>query len=235
MMEDDDLVADVYQGAKVTQKDKARGRVLQNTNALLGRIGAVGDYFCISLWSHPSSEVFGNFLAKLYQKFPNFQKIQSKTLVIFPGEAKLLTTIIGGSSPNPKRVVKLKKPKVKDTPRQLDTKQYVIGNGSYSLSDLQQLRSALHTKANTGIGDPMTILCHPDMAKYSELAGYRPATCGGASTSSLRPTHPANWRQMARTKGIPNVYDYGENNITFADWFEYQNMFDTLQLKREAV
>lgn len=225
MMEDDDIADDVYPNQRISQQDKSRGRILQKTNVLLGRIGAYGGQFCITLWSHPTNEILGNFLAKLYKLYPAFQKIQDKTVVVFPGEAHYLTSLLGGNKPNPQRAVKLKK--TQDTPKQIDTKKYEIDHGLYSLSDLQALRSAIHTKANTGFGDPMQILCHPDMDKYPELAGYRPATCGKGS-ANLRATHPENWRRKARELGFPYVYSYGENKINFTDWIVYQEIRETL-------
>ena len=226
--DDDDLFHDVYPNKKVNDKQRetlsSRGQALLYSNVLMGRIGVSGDNIIIAVWSDPSPELFNGFLVKLFEIHPHFKNIQDKVVIVTAKkQAKMLNDFMGTT---PKKVVKKKVaskiPKVLQAPVQDETAKYKIDGQNYSLADLQRLRVSIHSQASSLHNDAYSVLCHPDLEKYPELNGYRPASC--SSFQPIRKTHPGNWRAAARTSGLPYIYSYGEG-FTFKDWIEFQECF----------
>jgi hypothetical protein len=227
LLQQDEIFADIYPGRKVNAKQRSqlssRGQVLEFTKTIVGRIGALGDTLIMALWNeNVDQQLFGKFLSVLFKEYPSFQQIVDRMIVVTPKWTKLLSDIIG--SKPVKRAVSLKgkKKTLADTPNVSADTKFDIGGKGYTLHDLQQLRAAIHTKTPIpGVGDPYAVLCHPDLAKYPVLVGYRPATCG--EESPLRPSHPSMWRQAGQQTGLPYLNRYGEG---FSEWFTLQDIFD---------
>ena len=208
LIEDDDLFDDVYGdlewGTKERREWASRGKALALTPTLLGRISAVGEDFVVSFWKSPPQKHLHSFLEKLFQRFPTLARRKDAIIVVAPETAPY--SLSGRALDDTVAQA--------ETPQTSKEKKFQIGGNVYSLQDLQNLRGAVHTKSGQ-YGDPLAVLCHPDMAKYPMLAGYKPAGCG--ETGTVRPTHPSNWRRSGREKGSPYIYSYGE---TFKDFFE---------------
>lgn len=210
LADDDKLFFDVYQ-RKRPQGDflSSRGQALERGDAILGRIGIDGLTPLIAFWQGRvkiDSLIIGNFLKALYKQIPPFQAYQNSTVLLLPDEKPITVgELLGTNMPNPKRDVKLNLPKIKD-------KTFIIDGQKLNLSDLQALRSAIHTK-NASV-NPYSILCHPDIDKYPELKGYKPSNCN--NNSDFRATHPAMWRRAGRNIG---QYIYTPEHTSFKEWF----------------
>lgn len=221
LSDNDDLFEDVYADLLKTTKINAmqkeslvsRGQALAKGNAILGRIGIDGTTPLIAFWESEriplNTNIIGNFLKALYKRLPPFQGYQNKTVLLIPNQnPTTVGNFLGTTSPSPKKTVALKTQKLKN-------KTYTIAGKNLTLSDLQSLRAAIHTKGPTQVGgDPHVILCHPDIDKYPELQGYKPSTCGGY-TAKLRPTHPEMWRRAAREIG-----QYVYTSESFKEWLD---------------
>lgn len=226
LSDNDDLFDDVYGGRSVTSRQRAslvsRGQALENSDALLGRIGAAGDAIVIAFWNDPQPEHFGNFLDKLFRQYPHFRQVQDKVLVVRANQPPvMLVDLIGPGErpPRPKRAIQM----APERPAS-DRKVFEIDGQKYSLSDLQQLRASIHTKGPVNHLPPaMSVLCHPDLANYPELQGYKPAGCHGpAPAGAIK--GPAAWRHAGRAAGLPYIYSYGEG-LTLRDWIAFQEAF----------
>lgn len=208
LVDDDDLFDDVYGdlewGTRERREWASRGKALTLTDAVLGRIAAVGEDFVVSFWRNPPRNHLKEFLSKLFQKYPTLSRRKDAIIVVAPQTAPYN---LAGKPLNPNDTVAQA-----ETPAISKEKKYQIAGNAYSLQDLQNLRAAIHTKS-MAYGDPLAILCHQDMAKYPELAGFRPASCG--EKGDLRKTHPEKWRQAGKNID-PYLYKYGE---TFKEFF----------------
>lgn len=212
LVDDDDLFDDVYGnlewGSKQRKEWASRGKALELTNSVLGRIAAVGEDFVVSFWKKPPINDLKGFVAKLFEKFPTLARRKDAIIIVAPQTAPYN---LSGKKLNPDDTIA-----AAETPATSKEKKFQIGGNVYSLQDLQSLRAAVHTKS-MAFGDPLAVLCHPDMKKYPMLAGYTPADCGGEH-GDVRSTHPEKWRQAGRQID-PYLYKYGE---TFKEFFEKQ-------------
>lgn len=235
LLADDDLIREVFpkrllqiqqhrnvgeDGAIRLMKrdDVGRGQALSWGEALLGRIALDNMTPLIAFWKGDNvpldTATIGAFLNALYRKMPHFKKFQDTTVLLLPGQPPVTVATYTGAKPaatSPEREIaqrqarkRAAKPKVKET-------TFMIDGQNYTLSDLQAMRAAVH---KSGVTHPA--LCHPDLAHYPELAGYRPNTCGKAG-GTLRPTHPQNWRQAGREAGFPYLYT-PEHQANFKSW-----------------
>lgn len=197
LIDDDELFDDVYGdlewGSRERRNWASRGKALELTNTLLGRIAAVGEDFVVSFWREPPKEHLQQFLNELFEKYPILDKKKDSVIVVTP---KSTPYSLSG-----KPVDDTVTPK--ETP-QNSKKEFKIDGKMYSLQDLQNLRSAVHTKSFL-YGDPMTVLCHPDMDKYPALSGYKLANCDPT------PQKRQSWKDAGRQAGLPYVYSYGES------------------------
>lgn len=230
LTDDDDLFREVYaeflkktpMTGRVRTEMASRGKALRQGDAILGRIALDGMTPIIAFWNSrpigfPDVKAnVGAFLNALYKKLPAFRKFQSKTVLVLPGEPPVTVatfTGAGASEPSPEREITQKAPvaRKKRAVKAAPAPTFVIDGTSYILSDLQAMRAAVHTRGTTH-----PALCHPDIDKYPELAGYKPASCGKGS-GTLRATHPQRWRQAGREAGFPYLYT-PEHDANFKSW-----------------
>lgn len=225
LTEDDDLFQTVFANflkttpltGRVRRELASRGQALAHGDAILGRIGLDRMTPLIAFWESPrvpvNTTTVGAFLNALYRKLPAFKQFQDKTVLLIPGQRPVTVAEFTGATtaagPSPERQVALKQP---PKPRQKKAKTYMIDGQRYSLAELQAMRAAVHTRGQTH-----PALCHPDLDKYPELSGYKPATCGGKGGGELRSTHPQRWRQAGWQAGIPYVYT-PEHDESFKSW-----------------
>lgn len=208
LIDDDDMFEDVYGDLEWNSKERkewsSRGVVLSKTNTIMGRLGAVGDNFVLSFWNDPT-EYLNGFLNKLYKKFPALSEQKNKTIVVAPiGSTNYKKPyLLSGGGIEDQASSKTNPEDVK--------KKFVIAGRTFSIEDIRKLRASLHMGHDTTV---TAVLCHPDLNKYPELAGYRPSYCGNIQTQT-RDNHPSNWRQAAKKH---NLYAYGEN-FSFKDFF----------------
>jgi hypothetical protein len=244
MMDDPALFKDVYADLLKTEPYSrqlhkryaglgVRSRALIEGRALLGRIALDGATPIITFWRHtkiPTDQsTLAGFFKALYAKMPAFKQFQANTVLKLVGEPPVtVAQFLGGDAPQ--RAVRLKPqaPPISAPVEDKDEKKYDIGGHLYSVSDLQHLRAAVHTKGDPGPGlprNPYGVLCHPDLAKHG-LERYRPNSgCPDEKPRELRPTHPAVWRRKGLEAGIwPPPYDYGEA-LDFKTFLGVQDLF----------
>lgn len=223
MLEDEDdptVFFDVYpelKRARVTDQQRAslssRGQALLKSQALLGRIGVAGDAICIIFWTDPTSEKFGGFLTKLFDKFKQFRDAQDKVVVVTPGQgAKSLTEMIGG--PPAKRAVATRKPAAPrkkkvaavETPPPVETPAVLTPTRGYSDEELEMYKR-LHT--STGA---------------EKKAMMKTLGVGGGGSSIQHP-----WKAALQKAGLPGGgpgqkwWAHTSEAFTFRDWIEYQD------------
>lgn len=231
MMESDpELFEDVWKAQNIKIEDAepkhfSRGIVVANTKASLGRIGIhskTGPKIVIAFWKALPQQELGHFFKALFAKFPTFAEQTANISVVLghedyggDGIVRDFAEIFGNDVNTD---VTYTRPKELTGPADNPYEsKFEIDGKRYSLSDIRQLRSSQHMGDNSG----MNVLCHPDLAKYPELKGYRPAACNGEHSV---PNHgPSAWRRAAREKGMPYVYSYGE--CTFRNWIAFQDIF----------
>ena len=196
----------------------SRQQALIHGEAALGRIALDGMTPLIAFWKSETTPVtpklVRNFLKALYKKLPAFKNFESSTVLLIPGQIPItVSDFTKSKSESPARELTLK-PLVKKS-----SKKFIINGGVYTLGDLQNMRADVHTRGYT---DP--ILCHPDLDKYPELIGYKPASCRKIDMS-LRTTHPQNWRKIGRNNNLPYLYT-PENDSNFKSWFLLREIFN---------
>jgi hypothetical protein len=196
---------------------KTRNSAVYYGHALLGRFAIDGSVPLFAFWnSRLTKENIGAFIKAFYEKFPTFKQFGNEAVLILPRENPITVAEFFGlpkTEPSPEREVRLNGNSAKAT--RTARKSFEIGGETYDLTDLQAMRAAVHSQSKT---DP--VLCHPDLAKYHELRGYRPVTCD-QQFGSLRPTHPQRWRQKGREAGVPYLYT-PEHDVTFLKWLSIQ-------------
>jgi hypothetical protein len=229
LTEDDDLFREVFAtflkttpyNGRVRREMSSRGKALAHGDAILGRIALDKMTPLIAFWENTNlsvnTTVVGAFLNALYKKLPAFKGFQDKTVLLLPGRPPVTVATFTGAevaAPSPEREIVQKAPvaRKKRAVKAAPSPAYVIDGTSYTLSDLQAMRAAVHTKGTTH-----PALCHPDIDKYPELAGYKPSTCGEKGGGTLRATHPQRWRQAGREAGFPYLYT-PEHADNFKSW-----------------
>jgi hypothetical protein len=232
--EDDDIFREVFAeylkttpyNSRVRRELASRGKALAYGDAILGRIGLDGMTPLIAFWESRTpvnTTTVGAFLNALYKKLPTFKKFQEQTVLLLPEQAPVTVAMFTGAktaAPSPEREI-AQRPVRKRKAKPVDAKTFVIDGRSYTLSDLQAMRAAVHTR-----GETHPTLCHPDIDRYPELAGYKPATCGD-QTRSLRATHPQRWRQAGREAGFPYLYT-PEHSTNFKSWLDLREALHIL-------
>jgi hypothetical protein len=205
-----------------------RRTALEYSRAILGRISpttkTVGvkraarqNVIVIALWEGENDAFNKQNVKKLInqinEKYPIFANLE-EYLVGFNARPILVSDFLNDkqSSVNPSRII------AQDTRMSNDevTKKFSIGGKMYSLADLRTLRSDLHVRNDQAA---KIILCHPDIDRYPELVGYKAPKCDQNPTG-FRKTHPQNWRQAARTVGMP--YIYSNESTSFKNWLYNQ-------------
>lgn len=224
MLEDEECFRDVFGRDAPAQFRMTYGTRLQALahGALLGRIGLKEDGTpIVALWDGDGNTHTNvvNLIHALQERLPRYRPYWSKAKLYIPGTNPLLVSDYTGEH-------YAATPTAQALPHNTRTeRQYEINGVLYTVSDLQALRAAMHSRAHLrpGMPDPQSVLCHPDLLKYPEVKDYRPMSCDGIHTP-LRPTHAANWRQMGRA--VPwagnrlglAVHDYGEQ-LDFRSFF----------------
>jgi hypothetical protein len=187
-----DLFTALFPGINPTHSNKyrfsSRKWAIQK-GAILGRFGLYEDRMVISLWNpNLNQPELINLISTLNDKFPETKD----AILVQPQKPPIVLGNLKTFSKNQpeKHVV------------------FGIGNSKYKLNDLAKMRNDLHIKAGNKDAE-LNVLCNPDLEKYPELKGFRPALCPG-DNNTLRKNHPNNWRQAALKANIPYVYKYGE-------------------------
>lgn len=235
--DDDDLFEDVYSdylsknplNSKIRRELSSRGQALTYGKAILGRFSIDKMTPLIAFWESPNYPLdktsVGSFLSSWYKKFPNFKAYDRQTVLLFPKQKPITVYEFTGSATTPYVSKSIQKSEPINPPEEIK-RSFSIGGDEYSIDQIRAMRSELHTK---GVTNP--VLCHPDIDKYPELKGYKPATCG-KEFGKFRATHPQNWRQAGRELGLP--YLYTPENTTFKSWFSLRESI-TLQSKENKV
>jgi hypothetical protein len=230
---DGDLFEDVW-GFGIEDGESrhfSRGVMVNESNAQLGRIGIhsrTGPAIVVAFWKNPSDQMLASFFDALFRKYPMFAEHKSNIMVVRgvpeyggDGKAQEFAKAMGTEEVHPGKAVTYSPPKeLARHPENPYDDKYEIDGQRYSRADMHRFRAGLHIGNRSG----MKVLCHPDLDKYPELQGYRPAGCGKLSVASRPPeTGPSAWRRAGREQGLPYVYSYGE--CSFRDWVLYQDIF----------
>jgi hypothetical protein len=186
---------------------RSRGKVLANTDRIVGRFGALHNDMVVALWNRLDHPAIKAFEAKLLKTFPNLGKVD----IIIVGSDKEPRFMHQGTQDYSKKKVNGDEPEKEPEPIR---KKFTIDGNDYTFDELRELRLLIHNVSGMAKNHARSVLCHPDMKKYDELNGLIPGNCPPSRSSNPEPVSP----RKSRLRDYGPLIRFGES---FKDFVKY--------------